>query len=121
MYDVVLVDAPCTGLGVLRRHPESRWRKNEADIAALAPIQSEILDAAVRFVKPGGALVYCVCTFTREETSKQIEALRERAPQFSLEPFSIDGALQSPSGFVQLWPHSHQTDGFFIAKLRHDA
>lgn len=105
-FDGVLVDAPCTGLGVIRRHPETRWRRTEPDINRLADVQRAILDEAVELVRPGGWLVYSVCTWTREETTKQVELLLERHPSLLL-----DGE------FVTTMPDTDDADGFFAARF----
>lgn len=102
-FDRVLVDAPCSGLGTLRRHPEIRWRLTEADVAALAETQHEVLLAGAARVKPGGVLVYSVCTVTRAEGDAQIEALGDR--------FDVDAILRTG-------PHqAGAPDGFFAARL----
>lgn len=119
-YDVVLVDAPCTGLGTMRRHPETRWTKNEADVVALAEIQARILDGVVDRVRPGGTLVYSVCTWTREETSKQVESFLARHPDFELvmpESEVFDWAPFLKGSYVLLSAASHDADGFFAARL----
>jgi 16S rRNA (cytosine967-C5)-methyltransferase len=77
-YDLVLLDAPCTGLGVLRRHPDAKWRLQPADVPRLAAVQSQLLDAVVARLGPRGVLVYSVCTFTRAEGPEQIAQLVER-------------------------------------------
>lgn len=103
-FDVVLVDAPCTGLGVGRRRPEVRWRRTPEDVAALAPLQRSLVASAARAVRPGGKVVYAVCTWTGAETDAVLEP--------------------PPDGFAvharrQLLPDEDNTDGMFIAVLRH--
>lgn len=122
LFDLVLVDAPCTGLGTMRRHPETRWRRSEADVGALAKIQAELLDVAAPLVKPGGVLLYSVCTFTREEGSKQVEQFLERYSDFSrAKPALPEGFDWSPyldeQGQLTTWPHLHDSDAFFAARL----
>lgn len=118
-YDLVLVDAPCTGLGVLRRHPEAKWRVTEEDVARLAVQQSRLLANAARYAKPGGALVYSVCTFTREETTDVTRAFLANHAEFALEPPSAeDLARLAPAGELRLFPHTHGTDAFYAARLR---
>lgn len=121
-FDVVLVDAPCSGLGVIRRHPEARWNKDEADIASLADQQAEILDAVAPKVAPGGLLVYSVCTFTPEETTRQVERFLARHTGFTREPPTgeWDGRLSS-LGDLELMPDRHDSDGFYAARLRRGA
>ena len=80
-FDAVLLDAPCSSTGTIRRHPDVPWLKSEADIAALAALQQRLLDRAVDLLKPGGTLVYCVCSLEPEEGEQQIAALLARDPR----------------------------------------
>ncbi len=122
-FDVVLIDAPCSGLGVLRRHPEGRWTRRDSDPATQAALQAELLDAALPLLAPGGRLVYAVCTTTPEEGPRQIEALLNRAPNLRLDLESGDPRVpwdrlrRDSHGFVTL-PHEHDCDGFFMTRLR---
>jgi 16S rRNA (cytosine967-C5)-methyltransferase len=118
----VLVDAPCSGLGVLARRPDARWRRQPADVEALARLQYELLVASARCVRPGGTLVYSVCTLTPAEGQGVIDAFLATEAQFCLEPSTgpLDPALFAqalPGGVLELWPHRHGTDGFFVARL----
>ena len=121
-YDVrsfarVLVDAPCSGLGVLRRRPDARWRIAPEDEPRLAALQTELVDAAVELVAPGGWLVYGVCTLTRSETIGIDEHLAEHHP--SLEPLAAPTAPWRPHGRGGLLlPHDADTDGMFVLRLR---
>ena len=121
--DFVLVDAPCSGLGVLRRRPDARWRKKPGQIAELVDLQAEILESASRCLKPGGVMVYCTCTVTREENLEQVKNFLAGHSEFvfdSLVPFlpsSLDAKNTLGGGYVQLYPHVQGTDGFFIARL----
>src|SRR5262249_28741253 len=122
-YDRVLLDAPCSGLGVLRRHPEGKWRRREDEIAALAALQTRLLDALAPRVRPGGILVYSVCTFTDEEGPRQVERFLAEHPDFAPalpppEP-GVEWApfLDAPSATFRSWPHRHGTDAFFAARL----
>lgn len=123
-FDLVLVDAPCTGLGVMRRHPEGRIRKKESDITQLAALQSEILANAATLVRPGGVLLYAVCTFTREEGSKQVERFLESHPEFTLEapPAHPDvpdwSTVLDDEDYLRTWPSVHRADAFFAARMR---
>lgn len=119
-FDAVLVDAPCSGLGTLRRHPELRWRRHPDDIARLAVLQRELLAATAPLVRPGGVLVYAVCTLTHEETIAVVESFRRDAPSFAVEPAGerVDPALTTADGFMRTLPHRHGIDGFFAARLR---
>lgn len=118
-YDLVLVDAPCTGLGVIRRRPDLKWNKTEADPARLAERQLAILNAASGAVRPGGRLIYGVCSFSPEEGPGVVKRFLERAPGFQAVP-SEDWPealrpLLSAENTLTLWPHRHGTDGFFWA------
>jgi 16S rRNA (cytosine967-C5)-methyltransferase len=103
-YDRVLVDAPCSGTGTLRRRPEIALRRQPEDLAALARVQAAIVRRVAQHVRPGGTLVYVVCSVLREEGEEVIEGLRD-LPDFDFSPG------------VRLTPHEHGTDGYFIAKL----
>ncbi len=121
-FDTVLIDAPCSGLGVLRRHPEIRWHRKADDVAALARTQAELLDRAARLLVPGGQLIYSVCTFTEQEGPDQIKALLERSPELSLAPPPQGASVpwqqltKCQTGWMAL-PHLHHTDGFFMSRL----
>ncbi|MGI6224901.1 MAG: 16S rRNA (cytosine(967)-C(5))-methyltransferase RsmB [Peptococcales bacterium] len=120
--DLVLVDAPCSGLGVLGRRPDARWRKKKEDIIVLQTIQKEILQAASKLVKPGGALVYSTCTITKEENNLVVENFIAKNPEFyldeSLPHFLPYDTLEGKEGWIQFLPFKHNMDGFFIARLK---
>ncbi len=120
-FDAVLVDAPCSGLGTLRRHPELRWRRRPEDIPRLAALQREILAGVAPLVRPGGALVYAVCTLAREENEDVVEWLCAAYPGFALERPPLPPALLTPAGHLRSLPHRHDLDGFFAARLRLDS
>jgi 16S rRNA (cytosine967-C5)-methyltransferase len=121
-FDRVLVDAPCTGLGALRRRPESRWRRTPADVPALAKLQRELLAAAIRLTRPGGVVLYATCSPHLAETVGVVSDALRRHPVTALdtrplfEPVDDLGA----GPYVQLWPHRHGTDAMFAAALRRD-
>jgi 16S rRNA (cytosine967-C5)-methyltransferase len=115
-FDAVLVDAPCTGLGTLRRHPELKWRRRPEDTVRLASLQREILTGTGPLVRPGGLLVYVVCTVTRAETVEIVDWLRDSQPRFAVERVDVPGV--GSDGFLRTWPHEHDLDGFFAARLR---
>ena len=117
--DRVLVDAPCSGLGVLRRKPDARW-KNKAELLKTLPIlQTAILSSASKAVKPGGILVYSTCTIAREENQAVVEAFLQNHPEYILEETGSYLPLQKREGaMVQLLPHLDGTDGFFIARMK---
>jgi len=120
-FDIVLLDAPCTSLGVIRRHPETRWTRKEHDITTLAAIQKELLETVAKHVKMGGHLVYSVCTFTREETSKQIENFLQAHPEFEVDPpenSKFDWTEYRQGPYLVLNPARHDSDAFFAARLR---
>ncbi len=113
-FDRVLVDAPCSGVGVWRRNPDARWRTLGPPLAELLPLQQNILDSAARLVKPGGKLIYATCSLLREENENQIAAFLATHPDFTPVP-----AGESGSPFLKLTPARHTTDGFFGAALLH--
>ncbi|MGI6679427.1 MAG: 16S rRNA (cytosine(967)-C(5))-methyltransferase RsmB [Dehalobacterium sp.] len=123
--DFCLVDAPCSGLGVLRRRPDARWRKESKKIDELVVLQKKILTAAAKTVKPGGILVYSTCTITPEENKKMIHWFLAEHQEYVLDP--IDKILDFPwgehekqgsDGMIQLYPHIHGTDGLFMARMK---
>lgn len=122
--DAVLLDAPCSGLGVLRRRPDARWRRGPEQFAELTELQSELLLACAAAVKPGGVLVYSTCTIEPEENEEQIEQFLARRPDFAPEPLwpylpsSLWNEPGVDEGRLQLLPHKHDVDGFFVARLR---
>ncbi|MDV6013254.1 transcription antitermination factor NusB [Haloechinothrix sp. LS1_15] len=119
-YDRVLVDAPCTGLGALRRRPEARWRRSPSDVADLTRLQGELLAEALRLTRSGGVVCYVVCTFHLAETEGLVgEAVRTSgASRLDARPF-FPGVPDLGGGpDVQLWPHRHGTDAMYCALLR---
>ncbi len=118
MADVVLVDAPCSGLGTLRRAPDLRLRS--FDFAALADLQLRILTEAASHVRPGGRLIYATCSLLQEENEAVVENFLAANPQFSTAAAAADfpSGLLSPQGQLRLWPHRQGSDGFFAALLR---
>ena len=121
-FDAVLVDAPCSGLGTLRRHPEVRWRRRPEDVPRLAALQKAILDRSAPLVRPGGTLVYAVCTLTREENEGVLEDFLAGHPRFGVEPATrvLRGEardLVGADGCVRTYPHRHALDGFFAVRL----
>lgn len=120
--DAVLCDLPCSGLGTLARRPDARWRKQPEDVESLVPIQRAILESAARALKPGGVLVYSTCTIQPAENEELVEAFVADHPEFRFDniwdylPQTISREGQA-EGYVQLLPHVHGTDGFFIARM----
>ena len=122
-FDYILVDAPCTGLGVVRRSPDIKYRRREEDIASAALIQRALLMNLSCYLKKGGVLVYSTCTFEPEETEEVVGGFLERNPGFCLEDAAKalpDGCAQlvDEKGFFRPLPHKHGMDGFFGARLR---
>lgn len=115
-FDRVLVDAPCSGLGVIRKKPDIRY-KDPASLAGLPEVQQAILNNAARYVKPGGVLVYSTCTILSRENEDVVNAFLPKHPEFQVEHFR-SCAADAPTGMLTLWPHRQGTDGFFICKLR---
>ena len=115
--DRVLCDVPCSGMGIIRKKPEIRYKTEDA-IAELPGIQTAILENCARYAKPGGTLVYSTCTILQEENELIVKAFLARHPEFEAVPFAHPICGVRPEGWVTLLPHLHQTDGFFIAKLR---
>lgn len=126
-FDRILVDAPCTGLGALRRRPEARWRKTPADVAELVTLQTELLDAAIDALAPGGIVAYVTCSPHLAETTGVVaETLRNRDDVVELDARAVmTDVAESPidlagadARHVQLWPHRHGTDAMFLALLQ---
>lgn len=117
-FDAVLCDAPCSGEGMFRRDPQSRTAWAPASPEGCAMRQAEILDSAAELVRPGGRLVYSTCTFNAYENEGSIQAFLERHPEFEAEPCSAEGVGMSETGMLRIWPHIHNGDGHFCARLR---
>lgn len=125
-YDRVLVDAPCTGLGALRRRPEARWRRQPSDVPALAGLQRDLIASALAATRSGGVVAYATCSPHLSETRFVVSDVVKRRDDVEvvdacdlfvdIEGRSISGVGDGP--FVQLWPHRHDTDGMFFALLR---
>ena len=123
--DRVLIDAPCSGMGTLRRNPDLKWRQTAAGVDELAAKQTRILESAARLLKPGGQLVYATCSILAEENERVVEDFLSRHPEFKVVPAVAelvrrDIALPENADagpYLKLAPDSHQTDGFFAALL----
>lgn len=118
--DAVLLDAPCTGTGTFRRHPDARWRLKVSDLAVMAALQRELLRATATVVRPGGLLVYSTCSLEPEENDMQVDAFLATHPEFALEAPPADAvpADALDAGRLRVLPHRHGVDGAFAARLR---
>lgn len=118
--DRVLVDAPCSGLGVLARRADLRWQRQPEDVPALTALQDDLLDAATTHVRPGGLLVYSTCTLAPEENEERVAAFLDRHAGFRLEPAPahLPRAVVTARGTLATLPHRHGIDGAFGARLR---
>lgn len=117
-YDKILVDAPCSGLGIIRRKPEIRLNKTAQEMAALLPIQRDILNQAAKALKPGGMLVYSTCTIDPRENQEQVKQFLETHPEFEANDLRKEfSTLANEKGFIQLYQSVGGLDGFFIAQL----
>ncbi len=114
--DSVICDVPCSGLGVIAKKPDLRY-KDLSSLEALPPLQLEILTKSSRYVKRGGEIIYSTCTLNREENECVIKAFLDANPDFYLAPIDT-GRIKSECGYITLYPHIHNTDGFFIARLK---
>src|SRR5947209_5698930 len=116
-FDRVLVDAPCTGTGTLRRNPEIRWRITALDITDLAERQKRTLNSAARMVKPDGRLIYSTCSVEPEENEEVVADFLNSHARFKLIRVKVAAALQTAEGMARVWPHRDGADGFFIAQF----
>lgn len=124
-FDAILLDAPCSGLGVMRRKPDIKWSKEAETASSLVRLQKALLDTAAKLLKPGGKLVYSTCTWEPRENAEQIQDFLESHPEFSADESLLDDlpdlvaekALTGP-GSVQILPHHFGSDGFFISRLK---
>ncbi len=121
--DAVLLDAPCTGTGTFRRHPDARWRLKISDLAVMAALQRSLLHAAANVVRPGGLLVYSTCSLEPEENDEQVERFLADHPDWRLEPPERGAVAASvlDAGRLRVLPQRHGVDGSFAARLRRPA
>jgi 16S rRNA (cytosine967-C5)-methyltransferase len=122
-FDRILLDAPCTGMGVLQRNPDGKWRNDAATIQTNQRRQTALLENVAAHLKPGGLLVFAVCSFEPEENEGVIRGFLQKHPDFvidhpRLEKVGDHGKLLSSEGFLKTFPHHHQMDGFFAAALK---
>lgn len=122
LFDRILLDAPCSGLGVIRRNPEAKWRLTPSEISRCAARQRLLLETAATRLKPDGILVYATCSTDAEEDEQVVDDFISRHPEFVIENgaqlFPDWEELFNSSGYLRTWPHRHGTDGFFAARLR---
>jgi 16S rRNA (cytosine967-C5)-methyltransferase len=124
VFDLVLVDAPCSGLGTVRREPDIKWRRTEAELAELARAQATMLDVAARVVAPGGRLLYATCSSEPEENDEVVDAFLARHPEFEPAPAPADrippglASVLDDDGCLRTLPHRHGLEAFFAAALR---
>ena len=122
--DRVLLDAPCSGLGTLHRRPDIRWRGTPETVRELSVLQGELLEQAATWVKPGGVLVYATCTLHPQENEGVIQSFLDHHPHWKIAPPSPDSPLtdfSTPQGWMKVWPHRYQMDGFFMVRLKLEA
>ena len=116
-FDAVICDAPCSGLGIIRKKPDVRY-KDPRVLAGLPRVQKAILDNACRYVRSGGVLLYATCTILPEENQEITDAFLSGHREFHTEPFALPGIMEENKGSLSLWPQRHGTDGFYICKMR---
>jgi 16S rRNA (cytosine967-C5)-methyltransferase len=119
--DRVLLDAPCSGLGTLHRHADARWRQTLETVQELSSLQTELLSHTSTFVKSGGVLVYATCTLHPAENEAVIKKFLAEYPNWKIEPPNVDSSFSTyctPQGWLKVWPHQQNMDGFFMVRLR---
>jgi 16S rRNA (cytosine967-C5)-methyltransferase len=119
--DRVLLDAPCSGLGTLHRHADARWRQTPESVQELSTLQKELLAHTSKFVKAGGVLVYATCTLHPAENEDVITQFLTENTDWQIEPpspNSLDSCYTTPQGWLKVWPHNQDMDGFFMVRLR---
>jgi 16S rRNA (cytosine967-C5)-methyltransferase len=123
IFDICIVDVPCSGLGIIRRRPEIKWNRKEEDIDDLVEIQKNILNNASKYVKPGGLIIYSTCTIEDSENLSRVNEFLSKNKEFKLSSFDQliyydENMKTSKQGYVQMFPNIHGTDGFFIARIK---
>jgi 16S rRNA (cytosine967-C5)-methyltransferase len=123
-FDAILIDAPCTGLGALRRRPEVRWRRTLQDLRALTQLQRELIDSAIQALNPGGILGYATCSPHLAETTIQIADVKKKhsdLTQVPVEEYLPENLKEATrDGAMSLWTHKHGTDAMYLALFRKD-
>ena len=118
--DYLLLDAPCSGFGLIRRKPDIKWNRTKEEVNSLVEIQERMLNIASNYIKDNGVLVYSTCTINNDENINQITKFLNNNPKFELQSFKISNKMIDQTqnrGYLQLLPSVHGTDGFFIAKM----
>nr|WP_281727657.1 16S rRNA (cytosine(967)-C(5))-methyltransferase RsmB [Facklamia miroungae] len=120
-FDVIYLDAPCSGIGLMRRKPEIKYQKSMTAIANLVQIQKQLFQHMVSLLKPGGRLIYSTCTLTYEENEYLVQEMLEKNPNLQVEAIQANEVLQNdlltPQGYLRIWPQQYDTDGFFISRF----
>lgn len=122
LYDKIYLDAPCSGLGLMRRKPEIKYDKSYEDIQELAQIQTELINHVSTLLKPGGEIIYSTCTMSYEENEEIVQSFLNAHDNFVQSPISaekdnIKADLITDEGNIRVWPQQYHTDGFFISRL----
>jgi len=118
-FDKILLDAPCSGLGVLSKKPEIRWKREMKDILSLAELQKKLLNNAAEYLKPGGVIVYSTCTTENEENMDVVKDFLAKHPEFKIDNAAqfVRREIVNADGCIETFPHKHNTDGSFAARL----
>ncbi|MEK3982257.1 16S rRNA (cytosine(967)-C(5))-methyltransferase RsmB [Paenibacillus sp. FSL K6-3166] len=123
-FDRILLDAPCSGLGVIRRKPDLKWRKQPEDVVSVASLQGQLLQSVSKLLKPGGVLVYSTCTTEQAENSEVVASFLKQNPEFTSITFAsplwdrLEGTALAEGEGIQILPHHYGSDGFYISKLQ---
>jgi 16S rRNA (cytosine967-C5)-methyltransferase len=115
----IIVDAPCSGLGVLRKKPDIKWKRQLEDIPRLVSQQERLLENAAKLLEPGGVLVYSTCTIEPEENEQVVQSFLAKHPEFKIDDPAkfVNKSVVTPEGYVNTFPHRHQLDGSFAVRL----
>lgn len=118
-YKRVLLDAPCSGTGVIHRHPDGRWRKSKSEIANMIKVQASLLEETAKLLAPGGVLVYSTCSIDKDENENQVEKFLKNHDEFYLESADdyVEKRFCTPKGYLKITPYDHGMDGMFAARL----
>ncbi len=117
-FDRVLLDAPCSGLGIIRRKPDIRWQRTDEDLTQLSEIQLEMLENASKYVKIGGVIVYSTCTITKRENEEVTQAFLSHHPEFEMDRLKETSENYIIDGQLKIMPHLHGMDGFYACRLK---